>query len=372
MQLNKELQKKISKLKTPFLIMDIDIIKINYLRLKKVFSDAVIFYAIKANSHSRILKLLRDLGSCFDIASRGELEKLLAIGIPADKISFGNTIKYEEDIEFAYKMGIRYFVADSELEIRKIAKYAPQSQVFIRLEMDSCDSDWPLSHKFGISKDEAIRLLILAKSLKLVPFGLSFHVGSQCYNEKRWSVALEKCLWVYKGLEKQGIRLDMLNLGGGFPVKHIKAIPSLRDISMEVYGFIERYFAEKPTIFLEPGRYMVGDAGIMVTSVINKREYGRESWLFVDAGVFHGLMETIEGFRYEILTDHDKSEHLEEFHLAGPTCDSVDVIYDSVILPKNISYKDRLYFINSGAYTVEYSTNFNGIEPPRIYFIDEL
>ncbi|MDD5091635.1 MAG: type III PLP-dependent enzyme [Candidatus Wallbacteria bacterium] len=372
MKLTAKIRRLAQTLPTPFLIMDLKVVEKKYRALAEAFPNSQIFYAIKANAHPRIITLLNRLGCCFDAASRNEIEKLLSLGVAPEKISFGNTIKRDSDIRAAFELGVRYFVADATLEVEKIAECAPKSKVFIRLEMDSGDSDWPLSHKFGTSKEDAVKLLKLAKKLGLTPFGLSFHVGSQCYNPKRWPVALEKCHFVFTELAQKGIELSMINLGGGFPIQHLKSIPSLSEISDEVNHFLGKYFETKPAVFLEPGRYMVGDAGIMVGSVITKREGSGENWLFIDAGVFHGLMETIENFRYEVKTDLDQSEHLAEFHLAGPTCDSIDVIYDTILLPLPLSQHDKLYFLNTGAYTVEYNTNFNGFPPPKIYFLDEL
>jgi len=370
MKIDQETKNLCKKIKTPFLLFDLDIVKKNFTDLKHSFPESSIFYAVKANSHPRIINLLKDLQSCFDIASKGELEKLISLGVSTENISFGNTIKKDVDIDFAYKAGIKYYVADSKMEVKKISEYAPGTNIFIRVEMDAGDSDWPLSHKFGTSKEIAIKLLIMAKKLGLTPYGLSFHVGSQCYNPKRWSIALEKCLYIFEELKKQDIILQMINLGGGFPIQHLKPIPSLNDISSEINETIKK-FDPIPKIFLEPGRSMVGNAGIMVSSVITKRKYGRENWLFIDAGVFHGLMETVQDFRYEVKT-HRKKTHPEEYHLAGPTCDSLDIIYDNIILPRAMTQHDRLYFLNAGAYTIEYCSSFNGFEIPKIYFKDDL
>jgi len=357
-------------IETPFLLFDLDIVRENFISIKKRFPKSHIFYAVKANSHPRVLTLLDSMGSCFDIASKGELEKLISLGVSTSKISFGNTIKKNKDIQFAYKQGVKLFVADSSMEVSKIAEHAPGTKIFIRIEMDAGDSDWPLSHKFGTSKEIAVKLLIQAKKLGLIPYGVSFHVGSQCYNPKRWPVALEKCLYVFDKLKNENINLKMINLGGGFPIQHTKPIPTLDEITAEINQYL-RNFDPVPQIFFEPGRSMVGNAGVMVSTIITERKYGRENWLFVDAGVFHGLMETIQDFRYELKTDR-KSAHPVEYHLAGPSCDSLDIIYDNVILPKTLTQNDRLYFLNTGAYTIEYSSNFNGFEIPKIYFKDEL
>ncbi|MDD2716545.1 MAG: type III PLP-dependent enzyme [Candidatus Wallbacteria bacterium] len=373
MELTAKIRELAKKIPTPFLIMDLEIVRSNYLELQAAFPQGKIFYAIKANAHPRIIKLLHSLGCNFDAASLGEINKLLSLGVEPDKISFGNTIKREREIGVANSYGINYYVADSDIEVEKISRQAPEKKCFVRLEMDPGESDWPLSHKFGTPREEAVKLLKFAKNSGLVPYGLSFHVGSQCYNPKRWAIALDKCRFVFEELSKSGISLSMINLGGGFPIQHLKPIPDIQTIAREVDRFLKKNFYPLPEIFLEPGRSMVGNAGILVSSVITRREDERENWLFIDAGCFHGLMESIEDFRYEIRTDIEQNgDSPGEYHLAGPTCDSVDVIYDNILLPRSLTLDDKLYFINTGAYTVEYNTNFNGIEPPKIYFLDEV
>lgn len=373
MELTNEIRQVSRVLQTPFLVMDLKHVEKNYYDLMRHIKDVRVFYAVKANSHPRIISLLRVLGSSFDVASRGEIEKLLSLDVPAERLSFGNTIKKIEDIAYAHSVGIEYFAVDSEMEVEKIAAHAPGSKVYGRIATNGADSDWPLSRKFGTDVKHVISILEYASRLGLDAYGVSFHVGSQNYSVKNWETAIQDASKVFKVLRAKGINLRMLNLGGGIPVKHVREIPSIKEIADCINASIERYLGFVPNleVFIEPGRSMVGDAGIMVTSVILKSKKGNEDWLYVDAGVFHGLTETIENFRYEVITDVEDN-NIKAFHLAGPSCDSVDTIYDDIKLPRSISYGDILYFLNAGAYTTEYGTHFNGIEPPRIYFVDEL
>ena len=296
------------------------------------------------------------------------------IGVSTDRMSFGNTIKKEKDIKFAWENGVEYFSIDTEMEVDKIARNAPGAKVYGRLAMSSNDAEWPLSGKFGTDADHLINILKYAKSKGLVPYGVSFHVGSQSYNKYKWKEAILTASEVFDKLYKEGINLKMINLGGGIPVQHTKPIPSVEEIGDVINNAINEYlgWVNGLRIIVEPGRSMVGNAGITVSRVILKSIKGTQLWVYLDAGVFHGLMETIENFRYEVIVDGKENGEKITMTLAGPTCDSVDTIYDEIELPINIDYGDIVYFINTGAYTNEYATYFNGIEPVKVYTVKEL
>jgi len=374
LELTNLIRKAAKSLETPFLVIDTSYVKENYNKLKSSISNTEIFYAVKANSHPSILETLRDIGSSFDVASKGEIVKLMDIGVSTDRMSFGNTIKKEKDIKFAWENGVEYFSIDAEMEVDKIARNAPGAKVYGRLAMSSNDAEWPLSGKFGTDVDHLINILKYAKSKGLVPYGVSFHVGSQSYNKYKWKEAILTASEVFDKLYKEGINLKMINLGGGIPVQHTKPIPSVEEIGDVINNAINEYlgWVNGLRIIVEPGRSMVGNAGITVSRVILKSIKGTQLWVYLDAGVFHGLMETIENFRYEVIVDGKENGEKITMTLAGPTCDSVDTIYDEIELPINIDYGDIVYFINTGAYTNEYATYFNGIEPVKVYTVKEL
>ncbi|KUK16069.1 type III PLP-dependent enzyme [Petrotoga olearia] len=374
MELTQLIRQAAKTLETPFLVLDTTYVKENYYKLKNSINDVEIFYAVKANSHTSILETLRDLGASFDVASKGEIEKLMNLGISTNKMSFGNTIKKEKDIKFAWDNGVEYFAVDSEMEVEKIARNAPGAKVYGRLSMSSNDSDWPLSGKFGTDADHLIDILKYAKRKGLIPYGVSFHVGSQSYNKYKWKEAILNASEVFEKLHKQKIDLKMLNLGGGIPVKHTKPVPDVEEIGEIINESIKEYlgWVEGLRVLSEPGRSMVGNAGIIASRVLLRSRKGTQNWVFLDTGVFHGLMETIENFRYEVLVEGKEYSETTTMTLAGPTCDSVDTIYDEIELPINIDYNDIVYFINTGAYTNEYATSFNGIEPIKVYTVEDL
>ncbi len=359
---------------SPFVLMDLDIIEDNYDQLVKDINGVRVFYAVKANSHPRIIKRLYELGSSFDVASRGEIELLLNMGIPGSRLSFGNTIKKEEDIRFAFNKGINYFAADAEMELEKIARNAPGAQVYLRLAMNGSDSDWPLSRKFGTNIDHVKKLVVYANDLGLAPIGVSFHVGSQCYDKYSWKDALMQVADIFWFAKLEGIKMTTINLGGGIPVKYVRDIPTVAEIAAVINESIDEYFnfMERPTLFIEPGRSMVGNAGILISRVLLRSSKEKKDWVYIDAGVYHGLMETIENLRYTVVVDGKDDHPKKTFTLAGPTCDSIDVVYDEVELPEDITLGDIVYFVNAGAYTLDYKTHFNGIEGPYALFLDEV
>lgn len=366
--------REIAKLnKSPFVVMDLDIIEKNYEDLTKYVKGVNVFYAVKANSHPRIVKKLYELGSSFDVASRGEIDHLTGMGIPGSKLSFGNTIKKEEDIRYAHEMGIDYFAADAEMELEKLSRNAPGSKVYLRLAMTGSDSDWPLSRKFGTNMDHVKRLVVYARDLGLRPIGVSFHVGSQCYDKYSWKEALMQVADIFWYAKLEGIKLNTINLGGGIPVKYVRDIPTVEEIGRVIDESIDEYFnfMERPTLFIEPGRSMIGNAGILVSRVILRATKEMRDWVYIDAGVYHGLMETLENLRYTLVVDGKEDHETRTFTLAGPTCDSIDVVYDEVDLPEDIGLGDTVYFLNAGAYTLDYNTHFNGIEGPKPFFLDE-
>ncbi|ABS60539.1 type III PLP-dependent enzyme [Fervidobacterium nodosum] len=355
---------------TPVLVMDLNVIANNYRQLIENINNCKVYYAVKSNSHIEIVKFLKDMGSHFDVASRGEIEKLLSIGVEPSRMSFGNTIKKIEDIKFAYEVGIRMFAVDAEMEIEKIALVAPNADIYVRISTNGMegDADWPLTRKFGTSVNHAIELVRYAKEKGLNPIGLSFHVGSQNYNPENWRTAIREASIVFEEAKQFGVEMKMINTGGGMPVRYVRDIPSIKKIAKVINEAVEEYLGNDITVIVEPGRSMVGNAGVMISRVILRSKKGDENWLYLDAGVFHGLTETIQNIRYRITVDGKEDEELEKFVLAGPTCDSVDVMYYDAMLPKSTTLGDIVYFFATGAYTTEYGTNFNGIASPSIIF----
>jgi len=362
---------------TPFVVIDTSIVDKHYEELSSNFPTAKIYYAVKANPAPEILTLLKNKGSNFDIASRYELDMVLNIGVSADRVSFGNTIKKSKDIRYFYEKGVRMFATDSEADLRNIAQAAPGSRVYVRvLTEGTLTADWPLSRKFGCQADMAMDLVILARDLGLEPYGVSFHVGSQQRDIGAWDAALAKVSGMFQRLsDEDNIRLKMINLGGGFPANYLTKTNDLATYASEILRFLEEDFGDDmPEILLEPGRSLISNAGILVSEVVlisRKSRTALNRWIYTDVGKFSGLIETLdEAIKFPIYTE--KQGVLEETIIAGPTCDSADIMYENTMyaLPLTLAIGDRLYWLSTGAYTTTYSAiAFNGFPPLKDYYV---
>ncbi len=354
----------------PRLVVDLDVVRDNYQTFAKALPDTRVFYAVKANPAPEVLGLLEKLGSCFDTASVQEIEMALATGCTPDRVSYGNTIKKERDIARAYALGVRLFAVDCQPEVDKIARSAPGSKVFCRILSDCVGAEWPLSRKFGCEPSMAADVLEHAHRRGLEPYGVSFHVGSQQRNPHAWDRALASAATVFRECGERGISLSMVNLGGGFPTKYLKNVPTVKAYGSAIFRALRKHFGNRiPETIIEPGRGMVGNAGVIETEVVlisKKSEDDDVRWVYLDIGKFGGLAETMdESIRYPISTPRD-GDVLSPCVLAGPTCDSADVLYEKqpYALPVSLEIGDKLLIEGTGAYTATYaSVAFNGFAP---------
>jgi ornithine decarboxylase len=360
---------------TPCLVVDLDIVADAYRKLRAAVPAAGIYYAIKANPAPDILKLLVRLGSSFDTASVNEIDMVLAAGGSADRISYGNTIKKKVDIAAAHARGVKLFAFDSAAELDKLAEAAPGAKVFCRILTSGVGADWPLSRKFGCEIEMARDLLVDAAARGVLPYGVSFHVGSQQKDPQAWDDAIAQAAWIFQECEARGVKLAMLNIGGGFPARYRRDMPPMAAYGEAIHESLSRHFGNNiPEIIVEPGRQMVGDAGILQTEVVLIARKGRNDprrWVYLDIGKFGGLAETMdEAIQYPISTP--RKGKLERVILAGPTCDSADVLYEKsdYRMPIDLQVGDKLEIRSAGAYTTTYaSLAFNGFEPLKTYCV---
>ncbi len=360
---------------TPCLVVDVDRVEENYTALRTALPDARVYYAVKANPAPEILTRLAALGSCFDVASVAEVEMVLATGVDPSRLSFGNTIKKEADIARAYAMGVRLFAFDAEAELLKIARAAPGARVFCRILTSGAGAEWPLSRKFGCAPSMAFALLRKAAELPVVPWGISFHVGSQQTDPESWDMAVGAAAELFRDLEEVGVTLGMVNLGGGFPTSYRRDVPTAAAYGLAIDAALRRHFGNRlPDTIVEPGRGLVGDAGVIETEVVLIAEKGdgdERRWVFLDIGKFGGLAETMdEAIQYPISSA--RSGPGAPVILAGPTCDSADILYEraAYALPLDLAIGDRLRIGSAGAYTTTYaSVGFNGFKPLEAHYI---
>ncbi|MFO0752375.1 MAG: type III PLP-dependent enzyme [Thermodesulfovibrionales bacterium] len=350
----------------PYLLMDREVVAEKVAAIGKNIRNAKVFYAVKANPDIEVIKLLNSFGVGFEIASEGELQLLASLGVGADRIITSNPTKTFRFLEQAAAYGIRYYSYDSAAEVEKLSRYAPGCNVYVRLSVPNEGSEWPLSKKFGVETDEAAGLILYAKEKGLTPVGITFHVGSQCNNVYNWNTAIDKARDLWETAEQNGIRLRVLNIGGGYPIRYTKSVVEVETIEKKVDKAIYQKFPHDIEVFIEPGRAMVGDAGIFVSTVIGKASRGGENWLHIDVGVFNGLMESVGGIKYTYVVG-SRSE-VKTWNLVGPSCDSFDVIEKEVELPEP-EVGNRLLILASGAYTISYASEFNGFSIPKTILI---
>jgi ornithine decarboxylase len=367
---------KTEKPEGPCLVVDLDVVRDNYRAFAHSMPGTRIYYAVKANPAPEILSLLAAEGSSFDTASVAEIEMAMAAGATADRISFGNTIKKERDVARAFELGIRLFAVDCEAEVEKIARVAPGSQVFCRILTNGEGAEWPLSRKFGCEPMMAEAVLLHAYKLGLDAYGVSFHVGSQQTRLDAWDVAVGQAKDIFDTMLGHGITLKMVNLGGGFPTKYLKHVPGQSKYANAIHDALTKHFGNAvPETIIEPGRGMVGNAGVIKAEVVlisKKHANDNLRWVYLDIGKFGGLAETMdEAIRYPITTTKD-TDAKEACVIAGPTCDSADVLYEKTPypLPITLSVGDEVLIEACGAYTTTYAAvAFNGFPPLKAFVI---
>jgi ornithine decarboxylase len=360
---------------TPYLVTDLDTVADRHAAFRAALPGVRAFYAMKCNPSPEILRTLAADGAGFEIASLGELRTLQAVGVDPAEVLYSNPVKPPAHIADAYRAGLWRFSFDSPNELAKIAQHAPGAAVYLRLRVDDKESVFPLSRKFGADLAEAFDLMMLAQRLGLRPYGLTFHVGSQCGNPAAWRQAIGDAGVLMEKLAAEGVEIGMLDLGGGFPARYVEGVPAIETIGSSIVPALDELLPYRPELVAaEPGRHLVAESSVMAAGVIGREQRGDENWLFVEVGAYHGLMETLQtanGWDYPLWTslrDHADVPHVP-FTVTGPTCDSSDTVFVNVMLPATLDVGDTLYIGSAGAYTLSYASAFNGFPPPTPLFV---
>lgn len=361
---------------TPCLVIDLGAVADAYRQVSRCFPGVRVHYSVKANPAPEIVSCLQRLGASFDVTSRSETGLCLRLGVPPARLAYGSTVKKAADIAWSWRRGIRTFAFDSLPELEKIARHAPGAAVVARLAVDNAGAAWPLDRKFGCTPEAAVDLLRRAAAAGLRPRGLSFHVGSQQTDPASWDRAAAVAALAAEGLAAHGLPIKSLNVGGGLPVQYHDGIPGLEECARSIRSAVTRHFgAAAPALEIEPGRYLVAAAGVIESEVVlvtRKSPAEGRRWVFLDIGRFGGLAETEgDAIRYPI-TARGMDEPCGPVVLAGPTCDSADILYEAAEyrLPLGLAAGDRVRIRCAGAYTSVYASRFNGFPALRSHFID--
>jgi ornithine decarboxylase len=361
---------------TPCLVLDVDRVEANFRALQRVLPLARIYYAVKANPARPVLERLVRLGSSFDAASFEEVAGCLDAGARPGAISYGNTIKKASAIRAAFQRGVNLFAFDSIEELEKLAMNAPGARVYCRILVENEGADWPLTRKFGTTVERARQLMLAAGDMGLDPYGLSFHVGSQQTTTRAYELAIGKVAMLFTDLTEAGVNLRMMNLGGGFPTRYRDPVPEIDQFGDAIMTtMIEHFGNAMPEMLIEPGRFIVGDAGLVSAEVVlvSRRDPNDPvRWVYLDIGRFGGLAETEgEAIKYRIVTPHDGGA-TGPVAIAGPTCDGADILYErsNYRLPLALASGDRVELLAAGAYVTTYaSQRFNGFAPLAEYYV---
>jgi len=349
--------------KTPFLIIDPELVRARARRFKESMPSVRAHYAVKANTHPEVLKVLIEEGLGFEVASIAELDLLRGVDVPVSDIYYSNPIKSREYLEYAAKQGVEWYVLDSVDELRKIVSIKPDAKLYLRIATQNIGADWPLTGKFGATFPESRAIIAESAKLNADLAGVTFHVGSQCRNLDNWRIGIENANVVFDMMRAAGLQPRLLNIGGGFPVRLVKPIPAIEKIGESVNALLAN-LPDNIRVIAEPGRFMVADAGYLVSRVVGTAARQGTRWVYLDAGVFHGLMETVESIRFEVYTENGGQKI--PCTVAGPTCDSMDVIMRDEMLPEDLEEGDYVYFAKLGAYSTAYATDFNGFPAPHV------
>ena len=373
-----DLQKIAKKYGTPVFVIDHEKIKQNYKEFTEYLPRVQAYYAVKANTTPEIIRTLYKMGASFDVASLPEF-KVVYENIKNlspkerqdfiwDKIIYANTIKTVEALHELdqYKPLVTY---DNIYELKKIKEHCPHAGLALRIKVPNTGSMVELSSKFGADPGEAVDLIVEAFNTGLVVEGISFHVGSQCNNFENYMQALQLSASILKESESRGYKINILDIGGGFPVKYHNKVKSFKTLARKLNGEFKRLFPDTMEILAEPGRFMVANACTLVAKVIGKAVRDGKTCYYIDDGVYH----TFSG----IVFDHCqyplkafKEGELKVSSVFGPTCDAFDTISVAEELPE-LEIDDLVYAENIGAYSIASSTYFNGFPPAKVVNINE-
>lgn len=366
--MKRQLTALVKKHGTPLFVISRSKLEERVALFRELLPNVTPHYAVKANPYPEILKLFAEQGLAFDVASCGEMETLLGMGVPPERLILANTVKRPELLKFSAASDVSLMTFDSEYELAKIARHCPGARVLVRIKVPNIGSVVELSIKFGAEPVDAIPLLIKAHRLGLRPTGVSFHVGSQCTQVENYIEAFELASIILKDACLKMIPLEILDIGGGFPVKHFDAEEDpFLTMAPQIRSELERLIDSPVTLLAEPGRVLVGPACMLLMRVVGKSIRQNKHWYYLDDGVYGALSGIIfDHCKYQYTVFRRGMTQLST--LAGPTCDSLDVISLSEDLPE-LELGDIVCAHNIGAYSLATATHFNSLPPAKVVVV---
>lgn len=342
---------------TPLLVLSLEQIEKNYRLLRTHLPRVKVFYAIKANPHRRILELMRDLGSNFDVASDGEIMELSSLGVDGSRMIYANPMKTVNGLRACRNAGVGKMTFDSAGEIDKMARECPGATVLLRIRIDNSSAHVDLNKKFGAAREQALKLLLKARDAGLDAAGIAFHVGSQTTSADPYLYALDIALEIFEEAAAAGMQLRIMDIGGGFPIPEPKVRFNLQEMLNQINARLDEDFPGVE-IWAEPGRFICGTAVNLITSVIGVTERGGQPWYFLDEGLygtFSGVL--FDQWDFKLISFKEGEQVAATF--AGPSCDSLDIMFRGKMTVRQ-EEGDLILVPICGAYTSASATTFNG------------
>ncbi len=355
---------------SPLMIIDCDIIRDQYRALNKALPGVTLHFALKPLPHPAVVETLLQEGASFDLASSGEVDLVKSAGVPAEKTIHTHPIKRDADIQHALNYGCSVFIVDNINELEKFIPYQHQVEVLVRLSFRNEESYADLSKKFGCSPAKAIEIMQYARQLGIHIKGLSFHVGSQTAKPEKFVQAIASCQQIFHQVAELGLpALSTIDIGGGFPFSYNADIMHIDEFCAPIRDALAK-LSDTVRVIAEPGRFIVAPAVISVSSVMGQAERDGKTWYYLDDGIYGSYSGIIfDHGHYPLHALHDEGEGLPSV-LAGPTCDSIDVISEDILLPK-LNNGDLIIGRMMGAYTSVTATEFNFFRKAEIVVLNE-
>ncbi len=365
-----EIRRLVKEFGSPLLIVDCERVRVQLRKLRKALPGVDLHYALKPLPHAAVVRTVNAEGAFMDLATTGEVQLVQRLGIDPGRCIHTHPIKRDQDIRNALEYGVRIFVVDNPDEVRKFVPYAGKAELLLRVSFRSPGAVCDLSRKFGCDPENAVALARLAAELGVEVRGLSFHVGSQAADAGKHVEAIEACAKLLAACRREKLgACDTLDIGGGFPIDYMKMVPDIVPFCAPIRAALAKV-PKRVRIIAEPGRYIAGPSAIGVASVMGRAQREGHWWYYLDDGLYGSYSGQIyDHARYPVEPLRDSEERLPSV-LAGPTCDSIDVIAENLMLPE-LKAGDLIVGRAMGAYTWASASDFNFFPKATVVAVNE-
>jgi len=357
-------------LQTPMLLLSRSQVGRNYRALKQALPRAQIHYAVKPNNHAVVLREVYERGGNFDVCSAGEIDTVTKTGIDPASLVHSHPVKSVHEFDYAVGKGLEVFVVDNPEETKKLARYSDKKlKILVRFRVHTnTTAVVNLQYKFGCTVEDVLPLARLIKEAGHEFYGLCFHIGSQCIYNENYVKAIEVAHRLINELDLTNFNTRILDIGGGFPVEYVQPLPSIEEFCRPIARALDQHIRPGIKIISEPGRFIAATPVTLICSIVGKSYRDGKTWYYLDDGLYSTFSGIVyDHCQYPVVTNREGKEQLSV--LAGPTCDSFDVMYDGLMIPEH-EVGDRIVFASTGAYCAVSGSNFNALRRPEYIITD--